>query len=452
MITSDLRGAALVTALLDLDPAPAVDFLSGASARTWLALDEAARYSSWHRPAWADVLARRMATTGVGPLERVLSACGRSGWVREAEVGAIARHGESPQVLALRSADWVEPVRARARRACEPLLAGPSVVELAPVAFALRERQLGGWLVERVEAALRDAEPAVLATALRAPDVRVRRFAYDVALTRGSLDLDGLLRGALRDADLPIRRRCVEAATRVADADDLRVLLTCRAAAVRAEAVRALGSHEHAVTALTDRSPLVRSIARRLVPDAADRYRALLPNPNALAGLGETGDDTDAELVRPWLADPHARVRAAAVNALRRLRAVDVAVFEEMLTDPSGAVTRSLVAALRAHSGELDRDRLLVLLLEGGTPNVRVAAHRLLRDHSAWTRLLAALRLVAEDAERRPAAIEDLRAWLLVEGPTAYTAPNPGELRQALCAAERHLDRGLLRQVAFVIG
>ena len=446
MITAE--GAPLVEALLDLDPTAAEDFLTAASARTWLALDEAARYSSWVRPAWTAVLDRRLT---IGGLERVLMACGPSGWVREAEVAVIAKRGEWPQVLALRSADWVAQVRDRARTACERLLEGPGVVEMAPVAFALRERRLGGWLADRVETALREAEPEVLAAALAVADVRVRRLAHDVALTRGSLGLDSVLRGALRDPDLPIRLRCVAAATRLADdVDALRVLLSCRAASVRAEAVRVLGRRDAAVTALFDRSPLVRSVAQRLVPDAADRYRAALPR--GVAGLGETGEPADAALVRPWLEDPEPRVRAAAVRALRRLGAVDVELVERMLADPSDVVVRAVVAALRGRVVRLDRDRLLALLESDGRMVVRNAAYRLLRESGVWVRLLTDLRLVAVDDELRHRALADLHDWMSSRSATAYTPPNPVELRQALRAAEPHLPAGLERWVRFVIG
>ncbi|MCS7477424.1 hypothetical protein ACFFQW_22020 [Umezawaea endophytica] len=447
MKTSDPRGDELLEHLL---AAESPDVLASASASTWLAVDEAVRYCQWDQPTLADVLEARRATGRAGALDRVLAACDRRGWAREAAVVDIVERGESPQALALRAADRVPKVRDRARAACEPLLDSPSVVEVAPVAFALRDHPLGAWLAERVESALRSATPAVLAVAREAADVPARRFAYDVALERGILDLDAVLRGALRGEDRPIRVRCAEAATRLAaDVDDVRVLLTCRAACVRAAAVRAIGQEEHAVAALTDRSARVRTVARSLVDDPAAHCRARLPE--ALLGLGETGVPADADLVRPWLAHPSSRVRADAVHALLRLGAVDVTRFEAMLTDPSGAVTRAVTRALRRHAEALDQDRLVDLLLSDAR-NVRTAAYRLLVASDAWHRLLADLVLVARDPERRVRAAADLRVWLSDARQTASPPPNAADLRRALGAAEPWLDPVLLEELAAVSG
>jgi hypothetical protein len=131
------------------------------------------------------------------------------------------------------------------------------------------------------------------------------------------------------------------------------------------------------------------------------------------------------------------------VRALRRLGAVDVAVFQEMLTDPSPAVTHQVARELRGHLGALDRDRLFGLL-ESGAPHVSAAVFRPLVASGGWTRLLADLQTPAHNVGARA----DLTTWLRFEAATTYATP-PAEVVRALREAEHALNAETVRVLWF---
>jgi len=264
--------------------------------------------------------------------------------------------------------------------------------------------------------------------------------AYLIALRDRRLGRVELMDAAAHDGDLVIRVQCADQAIRDAVATDqvteVRSLADSGTAAVRAAAVSALaraGRVDVAQTALEDRNPMVREIAqaavRRAGADPAQRYRDLVsatnpPDPAAVAGLGETGTKTDAALIGLSLQHPVPRGRVEAVRALRRLSSVDLSTLVGMIDDPSPAVTRQVVATLAPYAGDIDAERLGVLLAEKQDPHVRTAAYRLLRARGLWTRLLTDLELYDDpDDDLRTRARGDLFGWLDREAATAYVTP-----------------------------
>ncbi|ROP34820.1 hypothetical protein EDD40_0024 [Saccharothrix texasensis] len=451
--------------------------LVGAKPRLWLVLNGAGRRGLWNVSAWAGGAARRVATDHPGPLELLLAACHPDGFVREAAVAALSELDDVIVLpaLALRAADWVPEVRDRARRACRRHLdraPTEAVTFLAPVALALRARQAGGWLAAALEGLLRDGPPAALTAALAAEDWRTRRVAHAIGLDTGRLGIDQLVRAATTDTDLPIRIMCAEAAIRVAratgDRDVPRRLLTSGTAAVRAEAVRALaavGEVAPAAEALADRSALVRATAQAVVrgagTDPATRYRVLLaeqqpPDPSVIAGLGETGTSSDADLLRPWLAHPSSRGRAEAVRALRRRGHTSPQLLLPLLADPVGSVTRQVTLSLLHQSDTLDERSLRPLLGQPHPPHVRVAAYRLLRAHGPWTRISVDLHLVNDPGHAIAAdARTDLADWLRHDAATAYSVPRgprADELSALLAEAEPILGPEQTRLLRFHLG
>jgi hypothetical protein len=377
--------------------------------------------------------------------------------------------------LALRAADWVPQVRNRARLALEQRLSPPSadvLLTVGPLAVALQERGYGRWLLGQFQDALHAASDDVLAPLLAAPEWLVRRAAYEAALADNRLSLGALVAAAQHDSDLVIRVRCAESAVRAAvatgRADAVQPLTFSKTAAVRAEAVHALaraGQVEAASKALSDRHPAVRAVAqaavRRAGNDPANSYRQYLqtatpPDPGAIAGLGETGTGQDAGLVRPSLTHPLPRGRAETVRALRRLEAATPDTIGALLEDPSAAVTRQVVAALRPVAAGLDVHRLRTLLDAAQPPHVRLAAYRLLREHDVWTRLRTDLELIKDPhLALRTAARTDLDAWVLQEAATTYSMPQ-GEtaqrLNQLVLAAESVLSADRIRGLRFHMG
>ncbi|KAA5832066.1 hypothetical protein ABT337_02925 [Saccharopolyspora hirsuta] len=444
--------------------------LLSARPRTWLALDAAARRIRWYEPRWTNTVIRRLLATP-GPLDLLLAACHPDGFVREAAVAAISERDDTVAlpVLALRAADWVPAVRDRTRQACRHRFdraPADAVTHLAPVAFALRARQSGGWLAEAIEALLRDGPPRALTTALASPDRITRRTAHRIALAANRLDVDQLVRAARTDSDLPIRIMCAEAAIRRGNGDVPRRLLASGTAAVRAEAVRVLGTNgavDPAIDALVDRSALVRATAQAIVhragTDPAAHYRVLLsenPTPSAIAGLGETGSSADADLLRPQLAHPSSRGRAEAVRALRRLGRTSPDMLLPLLTDPVSSVARQVVISLLPQAGTLDEQALRPRLHPRNPRHVRRAVGRLLRAHGTWTRIDVDLLLIDDPAQEvRADARADLANWLARDAATTYAfpcGPRAAELSALLTAVEAVLGPEQSRLLRFHLG
>jgi hypothetical protein len=370
--------------------------------------------------------------------------------------------------------NWVQEVRDRARVSIEARLSardGAVLVAAAAIGLLLRERQEGIWLAEVIRDRLRNGTKEELNAALTAKDWRTRRAAYAAAIEGGRLDLHQLLQAAARDSDMPVRTLCAQAAVARALGDgatsDLQPLLLSRTALVRAEAVAALaqaGDTAPASSALTDRSPIVRWSAQVAVRRAGisplDRYRELVfadpPSPAVLAGLGETGDDSDAVVIGRWLSHPAARGRAEAVRALRKLGAATPERVGHMLTDDSAAVTRQVTKALIGHAREVDVDFLGELINANHPRHVRVAAYRLLRERDVWTRLSADLRFVDDDEVAvKTRARADLDAWLKRDAATTYSRPEGAtaeELRRLLDDGERVLNPKTTKDLRFHLG
>ncbi|MGC7095141.1 hypothetical protein ACPZ19_10790 [Amycolatopsis lurida] len=421
--------------------------------RRWLELDAAVRRR------YGLVVDRTV------PVGSLIAACHGDGFVREAAVTELAGRDDfaALPVLALRAADWVPQVRERARDACRWYLEhapGLAVPSLLPVAWAVRARQTGSWLAEVLEDLLRDGPPEAMNAALTVADWRSRRAAYHIVLASGRLDTERLLHAAATDPDLPIRLLCAKAAMR-ADGGAARLLLSSRTAAIRAEALRALGEPGPAIDALPHRSALVRATAQFILRgagvDAAAHYRELLaahtpPAPPLIAGLGETG--ADVELLRPWLAHPSSRGRAETVRALRRHGRTTRKLLLPLLTDPVSSVTRQVTLSLRREA--LDEQVLWPLLRQPHPPHVRMAALQLLRAQGSWTRLTADLRLVDdEEPAIRAEARNDLTTWLTHDAATAYTAPQAtraDELSALLNEKVTTLGADRVRRLRFHLG
>lgn len=422
----------------------AVSLLSGAAPSLWRNLDLAARRTWWDVAEWAQAARDRISLGNPSVLALIVASFHPIGYVREA---AVARLGEvdqpvAMQALALRAADWVPQVRERARAALSQRLSSSveSLVSAGPLAVLFADREQGAWLFAHLEQSVARLDDSDLRRLLTAPDWRLRRIAYLISLQDHRLRRVELLDAAAHDGDLVIRVQCAEQAIRDAVAADqvseVRSLTNSRTATVRAAAVSALaraGHEDVAQRALADRNPTVREIAqaavRRAGADPAPRYRDLViatnpPDPAAVAGLGETGTQTDAALIVQSLQHPVPRGRVEAVRALRRLSTVEVPTLAGMIDDPSPAVTRQVVATLAPYAGDIPAQRLAVLLAENQTPHVRTAAYRLLQAQGLWTRLLTDLDLYDDpDDDLRTRARGDLLGWLDNEAATAYGTP-----------------------------
>lgn len=416
-------------------------------------------------PAQADAydrMARRTADGTAGPCGIALAASHPDGHVRERAVAAIAAR-PSPELaalLVLRSADWVAPVRDRARAALALLLAEEPeryLPVLAPTIGSLAPRLRGGFAHAQATAAL--LASARLTRGFLGPgtDPRLRRLACTVALGQHWLSLDELVARAESEPDARIRSWATEAACRelvwTGREATLRRLARARHAQVRALALTGLsrlGADRPVADRLDDDAPLVRALARaaarRLGVDVVGHYRAALSVPvpavGAIAGLAEAGEPRDVPLIRRLLVHPAGPVRAAAVRALRQAAAVEVDHLLDLLWDASPGVVREVALALAGH----DRvpAELGWRLLRADRPELRRAGYRLLRDRSVGVRVRAMLILVG-DAD--PELARRGRADLTGFSRRLWAAPAP-----RLPAAERAESVELIRRVAPRLG
>ncbi|WP_327288850.1 hypothetical protein [Streptomyces sp. NBC_01198] len=342
--------------------AAALAALTAAPPRLLLLLDRAARTGGPVPAGAGDVLGL------------LLRSFAPDGHVREAAVAGLAGCGGPAAVagLALRSADWVDAVRARATAALVVRSAPEEVAAAVRVLLRLAGRSRTGDLLadyrrllcrpphrRAVRALVVDADPAA------------RRFGVVLALELGEYARGDLLRTALRDRDQVCRTLCAQ---RLLDLDPEQAgrLLLARDAAVREIAVAALPADVPAtrlVAPLADRARMVRAQARWQLygrgepPSAVYRRqlgRAGRTTPVRLlaglvAGLGECGDAGDvpalARLLDPRRPSPP-MVRRAAVRAVGRLAPQGelVGLLGPLAMDPDPGVARAVFEALAARA------------------------------------------------------------------------------------------------------
>ncbi|MGW3915448.1 HEAT repeat domain-containing protein [Streptomyces sp. NPDC005070] len=384
---------------------------------SWIDLDFAVRELAWQLPELfhsnASPSGRRMnwgpdrsLLTFIWPrkpgdAELAIALCHPDGRIREA---ALNHAEERPALLALvviRCADWVGPVRERAR----VLVAGtPPHLLAAHTALILRvgRRSRGDFAQDLLTGALRAGLAARTEALLDSGDRDTARLAHRVAVERRLLPAARLARTAARHRDVVVQSLCAEAAvatlgegTSDAFTEVVVPLLGSRQPQVRSAGVTALrrtGRHPDAEPYLTDRSAMVRACARWVLrqggTDPAPLYRAMCADPAArpaaAVGLGECGVREDADLVRTLLAHPAPAVRASAVAGLRALDAVRVDDVQPLLDDPSAGVVRQATAALRPWADRVPRELLRALSAEDRPRHQRIAAIRLLRASGAY--------------------------------------------------------------------
>lgn len=334
--------------------------LGTAPPRLLLRLDRAARRGGAPQAAGGDVLGL------------LLRSFGPDGHVREAAVTALADRG-GPAVaagLALRSADWVEPVRSRAAAALLARSAPEEVAAAVRVLLRLAGRRRTGPLLTDYRGQLsRPAYRRALRALAADEDGPARRFGLALVLEVGDYACGDLLSTALHDHDQECRTLCAQRLLDL-DAGQAARLLQARDAAVRELAVSALPLDVPAtrlVGPLADRARRVRATARWMLygrgepPSAVYRRqiaRAGRTTParhlaGLAAGLGECGDAGDVPVLMRLLdrrRPAPAAVRRAAVHAVGRLapRADLVSLLGPLARDSDPAVVREVSAAFAA--------------------------------------------------------------------------------------------------------
>ncbi|MEV4948635.1 hypothetical protein [Streptomyces sp. NPDC053755] len=431
---------------------PITEAIDVFDAAQWTGLDRAVREAAGYRPsklpsfAWAiDRPARRVTWAWDAPLPSVdlsrrrvhpappetevaLALCHPDGRIRQA---ALRRAKGLPALLpliAIRCADWVEPVRADARsllRAALPGVGHEGIVALAAVVLRISGRQRADVALDLMETALAAGPASTLDAVLASGDRAVRRLGHRLAAERGLFSPARLASIAATDEDVVVQDLCasgVLAAVDVTTGDDvLHPLLRSPYPRVRSAGVTALRRaerHDEAEPFLTDRSALVRACARYVLrkagTDAAPLYRALCAGPDvapgAPIGLAECGSREDADLLWPLTRHPRDGVRARAVAGLRLLETVDPARLTVLLDDPAPGVVREAAGALVPWAHRLCPAELTERLAADRPRHVRAGAFRLLAARGGEAYLEAARRLSGDpDARLRAGALAVLR-------------------------------------------
>ncbi|MEU5219769.1 hypothetical protein AB0G79_26770 [Streptomyces sp. NPDC020807] len=413
-------------------------------AAAWTGLDLAVRErartspSALPRTTWAP--RRRFGWAWDAPLPAVdlrprepdesavaVALCHADGRIREAALRHAARLPAPTlrpllPLVAIRCADWAEPVREVARdllRSTLPSVGPEAIGVLAAVILRTSARRYGGAARTHLEDTLRESPVPVLDAVLASRDRATRRLAHRIAVERGRLSPELCALTAATDPDVVIQDLCATGAVAQATPSNARELLAPllrsahgRVRAAGVTALRRAGLPQDAEAHLVDRSALVRACARYVLRqsgvETAPLYRALcsgdaVPAPAPL-GLAECGTREDVALLWPLTEHPVSGVRAHAVAGLRVLETPGALRLLPLLDDPSPRVVRETVTALVPWSERLPVDELRARLGAENARHVRVGAYRLLTATCAEAELREISWPLLDDAEPKLAA------------------------------------------------
>jgi HEAT repeat protein len=434
---------------------------------TWKAVSPKDATSSWwRRVPW--------------PVAAVASSH-PSGFVREAAVRTLggSANGKVIRFLVLRLNDWVPEVQWAARASLATFMAveyAPSLIESLPLLSTLeRQRRadhgpVRSWVFtllrsESCHEAIRDG--------FSSPNREVRGACYQIASDPPNPDSANALDTALHDRDPQLRvwavREVGKSAAEPFKVELLRQAIRDRSVQVRRAALAAmlpiLPNDEARIlveAALLDENATARWQARlfrlQLGPfDLPAFYRQALTSAStasrlrgALQGLGESGDRQDIARALPFCSSDSPRVIGAAVEALSDLEDVaTVRPFVAALESSHAAVSRAGLRALVARIGGVSSGWLSDLINAETRPiHVRLNALRLASHMTKWDRLP----LIVEGCGTASAAVS-ARAGLLLNGWHArynqsFRLPSEEQLGRADSALERVEGRIQPRAVA----
>ncbi|MGO1068680.1 hypothetical protein [Lysobacter sp. CA199] len=371
-----------------------------------------------------------------------VSACDASGYVREPALREFAAY---PGRLALTTAlircdDWVDTVRREAERLLGRLLLQDDALLFETLELALRLRMRtrfrdGIWS-RRLEPALRSPRHALArwqATAHPSPGVR----AWAYAAVR-ECDPERTAQAAIAALHDPHPRIALPALRAIGDVlppieRDAALAQTDRFAhfAVRIEALRQLQRFAVAdarsilLTALLDRSPSVRGLARYLLQteygeDAIGFWRTIASGPDsrdarkALMSLSSHGRIEDAELFVRWFAHPHPRVRSHALDGLILAKAPQLAgLIGQALGSREHVLFKPAFEAARYGRAPMSAAAVLEAWTLQTSPEFRALLVQTTDTINKWEALEFLLRVLAQPqpAAVRDAIVEGLRRW-----------------------------------------
>ncbi|NEB37367.1 HEAT repeat domain-containing protein [Streptomyces sp. SID14515] len=377
-------------------PAEAFDI---ASAGAWLAFDAGVRNLDdrpwlWTRPpgeprrpapTLLDRLRGRTGSRAAPPASPpppppAVALCHRDGRVREAALDVARTDPELRPLLVVRCADWVSPVREKARTLLAELPGG-DLFPLAELILRLARRDRGDFARALLEDALREGPAAGVLALTAHPDRATYRLAYRIAVDRALLTPTQLADTAASCGDVTLQDLCADAAVAAVKpggamdpgaAVDLGVAVDPSAAVDPGAAVKPAGlvdpdsavDPDAAVDPSAAVNPDVAAVLDRLLAARSPRVRSA-----GVTALRRAGRHGEAE---PFLADRSAVVRACARYVLRQGGVDPLPVYRSLCTDPAA---RPGAAAGLGECGDRAADaETLWALVEHPLPAVRLNA------------------------------------------------------------------------------
>jgi hypothetical protein len=435
-------------------------------------IDEELR--SWHLPRWFEgtpgEIERMEKKNDADRLCVALLSCHPSGYSRWEALRSMA--GDPVELVIpfvmMRLVDWVEPVRTLAEEELRRRL----VAENAPVlaqCFGLLERLSGEsrfreeyW--EWIEGLLRTPEcAAALIAGMKSESLALRRRCFRMAAGNPAIAGGEVLRLALGDPDVVVRKWAFTAG--IGSADELMPVAAkdpyapIRRMAFEYFQERAETSREELRPFLMDRSVGIRRACQAAWDRPVEVYREAIGAQSgktaiAVLGLGETGDDSDAQTIAGMLGHRSARVRCAAVRALRMVSAAGHR--EELLhvveTDvPS--VAREAAWSLMV-GREVAADVMWEAAKKNSDAQVRLVVLSMMLAAGKWVRLRMYLE-AAGSAEARVSerAVELLMAWAWRFN-DSFAQPSREDVEVSRALMERSSDAlpaGLARELGLIL-
>lgn len=450
-------------------------------------LDEVMRHRWWGDP-WHKLQPRELAKW-VGPGEPgtlllQLSSMHSNGFVREEAVRRLRllRDGSEVPYLLLRLNDWMRPVRDVACQAVveriEPDYADRFVQNLGLVVRLQNVRRNDlSEVLRQITWVLTSAQGRqALIRALGSDSRAVRRASFQMLMDGEAQEVPQVLEAAVGVTDPVIRLWAARAVTGILEGDELRAVLLSLSrdpsGPVRQEALKVWATRfrgeagERLVSALLDRNASVRNEARfRLRDDEKldirQFYRNALGSKDiglliaALAGLAETSGVEEAETLVPFLSDPVARVRRAAICYLARL--AGDAYFDHFLRcamDASPGVSKQAFQVLRRYAFYFTGARLWDLFSESKLIHFRRNVLRLIAALPKWESIPYLLRIAHEGEE----TFADLAREYVIQWDAQFnrsqTVPSQeqlGRVEEALTMAEEDLPGATVASMRFSI-
>jgi hypothetical protein len=404
----------------------------------------------------------------------------RNGYVRHEAVRLLAQSHDASELpyLLIRQNDWVEPIRADARRAVQARLdeghLSEFVTNLSLVIHLLSfQRQDHGDVVRRVIGVLvQPKHDKFLTRAIHSPDPTVRRGVVRLALDAEGKQRPRVVELALSSTDGVIRlwgsrhvRSCFSSKTLEGILGSLRQdgFMPVRREALIIQADTSPDSGRGVWRqALLDGNASIRELARFHLGklgevDWPELYRrALVEHPQSLAalsGLGETGDRSDLIAIRGCLESPLPSRRRAAVRAFAKVGGESALPdLLRYLQDDSPAVIREVRKHLEASASSLDGEWLCRVATEDDRQHVREMAIRLINARGKWGSLPWLIRAsVQRELSTAELAQGLVEAWFTPPGCNrVFTTPSRHERQaivEALDDARRQMDQTFLRKL-----